>query len=169
MYTTCIKLAIIHKIPSISILFICWLILQRAFPLIPQNPWIRFPQPPSHCNDLELPAFENDAVDSLRDVLHEVPVSARRAHRAHCIWEEESYVMIIMIITRSSWLNCALRDDKALYWVSIGHHEAAAVGNWWYCRGHLCLYILHKVEIWTGVTDAWLTDRLWKILLLSSL
>ena len=75
--------------------------------------------------------------------------------------------------TRSSWLNCALRDDEALYWVSlsIGHYEATALGNWWYwvSRGHLCLYILHKVEIWKGVTHAWQTDRLWKIVLLSSL
>ena len=31
--------------------------------------------------------------------------------------------------TRSSWLNCALRDDEAVYWVSIGHYEALAVGN----------------------------------------
>ena len=23
--------------------------------------------------------------------------------------------------TRSSWLNCALRDDEAVNWVSIGH------------------------------------------------
>ena len=29
---------------------------------------------------------------------------------------------------RSSWLNCALRDE-AVYWVSIGHYEAVAVGN----------------------------------------
>ena len=31
--------------------------------------------------------------------------------------------------------------------------------NWWYwvSRGHSCLYILQKVEIWTGVTDAWQT------------
>ena len=28
--------------------------------------------------------------------------------------------------TRSSWLNCALRDDEAAYWVSVGHYEAAA-------------------------------------------
>ena len=62
--------------------------------------------------------------------------------------------------TRSSWLNCALRDDEAVYWVSIGHYEAVAVGDWWYwvSRGHTCPYILHKVEIWTGVTDAWRTD-----------
>ena len=48
--------------------------------------------------------------------------------------------------TRSSWLNCALRDDEAVNWVSIGHYEAVAVGNWWYLvsRGHLCLYILQK-------------------------
>ena len=34
-------------------------------------------------------------------------------------------------VTRSSWLNCALRDDEAVYWVSIGlgHYEAVAVGN----------------------------------------
>ena len=59
-------------------------------------------------------------------------------------------------ITRSSWLNCALRDDEAVYWVSIGHCEALAIGNlsYWVSRGHSCLYILHKVEIWTGVTDA---------------
>ena len=31
--------------------------------------------------------------------------------------------------TRSSWLNCALRDDESVYWVSIGHYEAVAVGN----------------------------------------
>ena len=30
-------------------------------------------------------------------------------------------------ITRSSWLNCALRDDEAVYWVSIGHCEALAI------------------------------------------
>ena len=65
---------------------------------------------------------------------------------------------------RSSWLNCALRDDEAVYWVSIGHYKAVAVGDWWYwvSRGNACLYRLHKVEIWTGVTDAlqthWLTD-----------
>ena len=34
-----------------------------------------------------------------------------------------------MKLTRSSWLNCALRDDEAVYWVSLGHYEAVAVGN----------------------------------------
>ena len=36
------------------------------------------------------------------------------------------------IKTRSSWLNCALRDDEAVYsvhWVSIGHYESVAVDN----------------------------------------
>ena len=37
-----------------------------------------------------------------------------------------------LIKTRSSWLNCALRDHEAVYWVSKGHYEAVAVGNWWY-------------------------------------
>ena len=79
---------------------------------------------------------------------------------------------MIQISTRSSWLNCALRDDEAVYCVSKGHYEAVAVDNWWYwvSRGHSCLYILQKVEIWTGVTDASLThSQLWKIVLLSSL
>ena len=31
--------------------------------------------------------------------------------------------------TRSSWLNCTLREDEAVYLVSIGHYEAIAVGN----------------------------------------
>ena len=35
----------------------------------------------------------------------------------------------VQVRTRSSWLNCALRDDEAVYWVSIGHYEAVAVGN----------------------------------------
>ena len=34
-----------------------------------------------------------------------------------------------LIKTRSSWLNCALRDDEAVYWVIIGHYEAVEVGN----------------------------------------
>ena len=73
---------------------------------------------------------------------------------------EHAWILKIMI-ARSSWLNCAtLRDYEAEYWVSIGHFEAVAVGNWWYwvSRGHLCLYILHTVEIWTGDTYFWRTD-----------
>ena len=34
-----------------------------------------------------------------------------------------------LIKTRSSWLNYALLDDEAVYWVSIGHYEAVTVGN----------------------------------------
>ena len=80
----------------------------------------------------------------------------------HRWWQDCWWLMI----TRSSWLNCALRDDKAVFWVSIGHNEAVAVGNWWYwiSKGHLCLYILHKVETWSGVTDAWLTHSLTTLL-----
>ena len=47
------------------------------------------------------------------------------------------------MINRSSWFNCVLRGDEALYWVSMP-----------------CLDILHKVEIWIGVTDALWADRL---------
>ena len=31
--------------------------------------------------------------------------------------------------TRSSWVNCALRDEEAVYWVSVAHYEAVSVGN----------------------------------------
>ena len=70
--------------------------------------------------------------------------------------------LVLPLLTRSSWLNGALRDDEAVYWVSTGNYEALAIGNWlyWVSRGHLCLYILHKVEIWTGVTDASLNHSL---------
>ena len=34
-----------------------------------------------------------------------------------------------LIQTRSSWVNCALRDEEAVYWVSFAHYEAVAVGN----------------------------------------
>ena len=39
------------------------------------------------------------------------------------------HILVKVTPTRSSWLNCALRDDEAVYWVSIGHYEAVAVGN----------------------------------------
>ena len=86
-------------------------------------------------------------------------------------------VHLFLMWTISSWLNCALRDDEVVYWVSIGHYEAIGVGNWWYwvSSGHLCRYILHKewrsgqvLPMPDSLTD-WLTDRLWKIVLLSSL
>ena len=40
-----------------------------------------------------------------------------------------STIINISFKTRSSWLNCALRDDEAVYWVSIGHYEAVAAGD----------------------------------------
>ena len=39
------------------------------------------------------------------------------------------YVKETGVATKSSWLNCSLRDDEAVYWVSIGHYDAVAVGN----------------------------------------
>ena len=47
-------------------------------------------------------------------------------------WSEDEEVILFERFkqkTRSSWLNCALRDDEAVYWVSIGHYEKVAVGN----------------------------------------
>ena len=45
------------------------------------------------------------------------------------ILAEWKQVAQMCIQTRSTWFNCALRDDEAVCWVSIGHYEALAVGN----------------------------------------
>ena len=40
-------------------------------------------------------------------------------------WRSNNHIVLgpkyqqILAATRSSWLNCALRDDEAVYWVSI--------------------------------------------------
>ena len=71
-------------------------------------------------------------------------------------------------LTRSSWLNCVLRDDEAVNWVSIGHYEAIAAGKWWegiYAFIHWTKWRFGQV---LPMPD-WLTDRLWKIVLLCSL
>ena len=56
-----------------------------------------------------------------------------------CVTQKRAFMPLYIVLgqqsacmpvyTRSSWLNCALRDDEAVYWVSIGHYEAVAVGN----------------------------------------
>ena len=65
----------------------------------------------------------------------------------------------------------ALRENIICILKSIfyGQHIAILLGTWWYrvSIGHLCLYILKKVEIWSGVTDVLLTHRLQNIVLLS--
>ena len=61
---------------------------------------------------------------------------AWRFCQAQWCWKHESLYMMSLLknmtTTRTSWLNCALRDDEAVYWVSIWHYEAVADGNWWY-------------------------------------
>ena len=54
---------------------------------------------------------------------------------------------------RSSWLNCALRGDEAVYWVSEGqqwlavlYQYRALLGQW---RALMPLYI-EKMKIWSG-------------------
>ena len=69
---------------------------------------------------------------------------------------------LYLCITRSSWLNCALRDDEAVYWVSIGHYESVAVDNWfyWASRGHLCLLYIERsgdLVCCHGFLTHWLT------------
>ena len=56
----------------------------------------------------------------------------------------------------------ALRENIICILKSIfyGQDIAILLGTWWYrvSIGHLCLYILKKVEIWSGVTDVLLTQ-----------
>ena len=49
--------------------------------------------------------------------------------RVPCNEEYSTAINSKSMNTRSSWLNCALRDDEAVYWFSIGHYKAVAVGN----------------------------------------
>ena len=48
------------------------------------------------------------------------------------------------------------------YWLVLGQYKLVLLGIRWYMvsKGLVCLYILEKVEIWSGVTDAWHTDSL---------
>ena len=114
-------------------------------------------------------ADEPDDADHQGHPVHNFPEYSEIMQKMKCLayWSITSIKCKLQDswITRSSWLNCALRDDEAVYCFSIGHYyEAVAVSNWWYwvSRGHSCLYILYKVEIWswTGVTDALRTDSL---------
>ena len=54
--------------------------------------------------------FSSAALPARR--LWRIPVDAQTVPRVNRPEEK---------MTRSSWLNCALRDDEAVYWVSIGH------------------------------------------------
>ena len=47
------------------------------------------------------------------------------------------------------------------YWLVLGQYKLELLGFRWYrvSKGLVCLYILEKVEIWSGVTDAWHTYR----------
>ena len=48
------------------------------------------------------------------------------------------------------------------YWLVLGQYKLVLLGIRWYMvsKGLVCLYILEKVEIWSGDTDAWHTHSL---------
>ena len=48
------------------------------------------------------------------------------------------------------------------YWLVLGQYKLVLLGIGWYMvsKGLVCLYILEKVEIWSGDTDAWHTHSL---------
>ena len=45
-----------------------------------------------------------------------------------------------MGVTRSSWLNCALRDDEAVCWVIIGHSWQLVIDDTGSVEG-ICAFI----------------------------
>ena len=69
------------------------------------------------------------------------------------------------IISGTWWYWVSIRR----YWLVLGQYKLVLIGIRWYrvSEGLVCLYILEKVEIWSGVTDAWQTDRHQNIELLS--
>ena len=60
-------------------------------------------------------------------------------------------------------------DSMWWYWLVLGQYKLVLLGIRWYMvsKGLVCLYILEKVEIWSGDTDAWQTHRQQNIGLLS--
>ena len=72
--------------------------------------------------------------------------------------------------TRPSWLNCVLRDDEAIHWVSLvqqwlyllilSQYKVVLVYSWWHWVSIVlvCLKILRKVDIWSDDTNPWLTN-----------
>ena len=69
------------------------------------------------------------------------------------------------IISGTLWYWVSIRR----YWLVLGQYKLVLLDIRWYMvsKGLVCLYILEKVEIWSGVTDASLTDRHQNIGLLS--
>ena len=55
----------------------------------------------------------------------------------------------------------SLHGDTGWHLVVLGHYKLVLLNTWWYrvTIGLLCLYLLKKVEIWSGVTDAGHTHR----------
>ena len=57
------------------------------------------------------------------------------------------------------WLVCggnrSVWGGVGWYLVVLGQYGAALVCSWWYSvsKRPLCLYMVKKVEIWSGVTD----------------
>ena len=47
------------------------------------------------------------------------------------------------------------------YWLVLGQYKLVLLGIRWYrvSKGLVWLYVLEKVEIWSGDTDAWHTDN----------
>ena len=71
--------------------------------------------------------------------------------------------------TRSSWLNCALRDNEAVYLVSRGHYEAV-IDDTGSVKGIYAFIYWAKQRSGQVLTTPYsLTDRLWKTGQLSSL
>ena len=61
--------------------------------------------------------------------------------------------------TRSSWLNCALRGEKAVYWISMVQQWSVLGGTESVFGGTVGnRYTAGKLEIWSGVTDLSHTD-----------
>ena len=79
--------------------------------------------------DVAIFSIESQLLMMTTKMIREVYTSLLNMIVTLVVYRHHLLLIMMPTTTRSSWLNCALRDDEAVYWVSIGHYEAVAVGN----------------------------------------
>ena len=103
--------------------------------------------------------------------------STFKLDQVYCAWllkwvvKRETIQLAELCFTRLWIISCTWWYWVSIwrYWLVLGQYKLVLLAIRWYMvsKGLVCLYILEKVEIWSGVTDAWHTDRHQNIELLS--
>ncbi len=87
-------------------------------------------------------------------------IDLKKLYQVYCAW-----LIKWWIISGTWWYWVSIWR----YWLVLSQNKLVLLDIRWYMvsKGLVCLYILEKVEIWSGDTDAWHTDRQQNIGLLS--